>query len=77
MPFESLYLTSYLSSIDISTPNHTVLKIFDFKGLTLTINFQKSSEVKIFLPFESPYITPYLTSFDFKSGTVLGFELDL
>ena len=39
MPFESLYLTSYLSSIDISPPNHTVLKIFDFKGLTLTINF--------------------------------------
>ena len=32
------YLTSYPSSIDIFPPYRTVLKIFDFKGLTLTIN---------------------------------------
>ena len=30
---ESLYLTSYLSSIDIFLPYRTVLKIFDFKAL--------------------------------------------
>ena len=49
-----------------------------FKGLTLTIELWKSSEVRIFLPFESQYITSYLTSFDFQSCTVFeifGFEV--
>ena len=33
VPFESLYLTSHLSSIDIFPPYRTVLKMIDFKAL--------------------------------------------
>ena len=87
-PFESPYMTSYLTSIDTSSLSRTVFEIFDlavFQGLTLT--FRGHLRSKIFPLFKSPYMISYLTAidtfslshtvfeiFDFK---VAGFDLDL
>ena len=67
MPFEGLYLTFYLSSIDIFLPYRTFLKVFDFKALRAwpwPLTFRGHLSSKIFLPLESPYMISYLTSID-------------
>ena len=67
IPFESLYITSYLTSMDAISLSRTVLEIFDFKVFRvwpwpLTPKGHLGS--KIFIPFESSYMTSYLTSMD-------------
>ena len=70
-PFESPYITSYLTSIETFSLSRTVSEIFDFEVLRvrpwpLTLNLALSSHVrsKDWLLFESPYMTFYLTSID-------------
>ena len=65
IPFESLYMTSYLTSMNTISISRTVLEIFDFKVFRvwpwpLTPKGHLGS--KIFILFESPYMTSYLTS---------------
>ena len=67
IPFESPYMTSYLTCMDNISLSRTVFEIFDFKVFRvwpwpLTPNGALGSE--IFIPFESPYMTSYLTSMD-------------
>ena len=67
VPFESPYMTSYLTSIDTFSLSRTVPKIFDFKVFRVRLRLSTlKSHVgsKIFLPFENPYMTSYLTSID-------------
>ena len=64
MPFESLYMTSYLSSIYTFSLSRTVFEIFDFKVCRVwpwPLTFKGHLRSKIFLPFERPYMTSYLT----------------
>ena len=74
-PFESPYMTSYLTSIDTFSLSRTVYEIFDFKIFRVwpwPLTFRGHLGSKIFSPFESPYMTSYLTSIDTfsLSGTV-------
>ena len=74
-PFESLYMTSYLTSIDTFFLSRTFFEIFDFKVFWVwpwPLTFRGHLGSKIFSPFESPYMTSYLTSIDtfFLSRTV-------
>ena len=66
-PFESPYMTSYLTSMDNISPYRTVFEIFDIKVFRvwpwpLTPKGHLGSN--FFIPFEIPYMTPYLTSID-------------
>ena len=66
-PFESPYMTSYLTSIDIFSLSRTVFEIFNFKVIRVwpwPLTFRGHLGSKIFSPFESPYMTSYLTSID-------------
>ena len=66
-PFESSYMTSYLTSIDTFSLSRTVFEIFDFKVFRVwpcPLTFRGHLGSKIFSPFESPYMTSYLTSID-------------
>ena len=74
-PFESPYMTSYLTSINTFFLSRTVFEIFDFKAFSVwlwPLTFRGHLGSKIFSPFESPYMTSYLTSIDtfFLSRTV-------
>ena len=74
-PFESPYLTSYLTSIDTFFLSPTVFEIFDFKLFSIwpwPLTFRGHLRSKIFPIFGSPYMTSYLTSIDtfFLSRTV-------
>ena len=74
-PFESPYMTSYLTFIDTFSLSRTVFEIFDFKILMVwpwLLTFRRQLRSKIFSPFESPYMTSCLTSIDtfFLSRTV-------
>ena len=74
-PFESPYMTSYLTSIDTFSLSHTVFEIFDFKVFRVwpwPLTFRGHLRSKILSLFESPYMTSYLTSIDtfFLSRTV-------
>ena len=65
IPFESPYMTCYLTSMDNISLSRTVFEIFDFKVFRvwpwpLTPRGHLGS--KQFIPFESPYMTSYLTS---------------
>ena len=63
-PFESPYMTSYLTSIDTFPLSRTVFEIFDFKVFRVwpwPLTFRGHQKSKIFPPFESPYMTIYLT----------------
>ena len=74
--FESLCMTSYLTSIDIFSLSRTVFQIFDFKvfrGWPLTFSGHLGS--KMFLPFESLYMISYLTSIDIFSPSRSVFEI--
>ena len=66
-PFESPYMTSYLTSIDIFSLSRTVFEIFDFKGFRVwpwPLTFRGHLGSEIFSPFENSYMTSYLTSID-------------
>ena len=88
-PFESPYMTSYLTSIDIFSLSRTVFEIFNFKVFRVwpwPLTFRGHQRSKMFLSFESPYRTSYLTSIDsfylvpFSRYSILkflGFDLDL
>ena len=78
IPFESLYMTSYLTSMDTISLSLTVFEIFDFKNVRvwpwpLTPKGHLGS--KKFIPFESPYMTSYLTSMDTISLSLTVFEI--
>ena len=88
--FESSYMTSYLTPIDIFFLSRTVFEIFDFKVFRVWpwfLTFKGHLRSNIFSPFESPYMTSYLTPIDTFSLyrtvfeifgiKVLGFDLDL
>ena len=78
IPFESSYMTSYLTSMDTISLSRTVLEIFDFKVFRvwpwpLTPKGHLGS--KNCIPFESPYMTSYLTSMDNISPSRTVFEI--
>ena len=77
-PFESPYMTSYLTSIDTFSQSRTVFEIFDFKVFRVwpwPLTFRSHPRSKIFPPFESPYMTSYLTSIDTFSLSRTVFEI--
>ena len=88
-PFESPYMASYLTSIDIFSLSRTVFEIFHFKIVSVwpwPLTFRGHLRSKIFFPFESPFMTSYLTSIDtfylvpflrYLTSKFLGFDLDL
>ena len=76
--FESSYMTSYLTPIDIFSLSRTVFEIFDFKGFRVwswPLTFRGDPRSKIFSPFESPYMTSYLTPMDTFSLSRNVFEI--
>ena len=90
-PFESSYMTSYLTSIDSFSLSRTVFEIFDFKVFRVwpwPLTFRGHLGSRIFSPFKSPCMTSYLTSTDifslylvpfsrYSTLKFLGFDLDL
>ena len=76
--FESAYMTSYLTSIDIFPLSRTVFEIFDFKVFRVwpwPLTFRSHQKSKISLSFESPYMTSYQTSIDIFSLSRTAFEI--
>ena len=78
IPFESPYMTSYLTFMDTISPSLTIFEIFDFKMFRvwpwpLTPKGHLGS--KIFILFESPYMISYLTSMDTISLSLTVFEI--
>ena len=76
--FESSYMTSYLTPIDIFSLSRTVFEIFDFKGFRVwswPLTFRGDPRSKVFSPFESPYMTSYLTPIDTFSLSRNVFEI--
>ena len=78
MPFERLYMTSYLTSMDTISLSRNVFEIFDFKVFRvwpwpLTPKGHLGS--KKFMPFERPYMTSYLTFMDTISLSRTVFEI--
>ena len=75
-PFESPYMTFYLTSMDTIPLSRTVFEIFDFKVFKVWPLTSKSHlGSKNCLPFESPYMTSYLTSMDTISLSRTVFEI--
>ena len=77
-PFESPYMTSYLTPIDTFSLSRTVFEIFDFKVFRVwpwPLTFRGHLRSNIFSPFESPYMTSYLTSIDTFSLSRTVFEI--
>ena len=67
IPFESPYMTSYLTSMDTISLSRTVLEIFDFKDFMVRprpLTPKGHLRSNKLIPFESPYMTSYLTSMD-------------
>ena len=63
-PFESPYMTSYLTPIDTFSLSRNVFEIFDFKVFRVwpwPLIFRGHLRSNICSPFESPYMTSYLT----------------
>ena len=76
--FESLYMTSYLISIDTFSLSRTVFEIFDsevFRVWPRPLTFRGHPGSKIFSSFESQYMTSYLTSIDTFSRSCTVFEI--
>ena len=76
--FESSYMTSYLTPIDIFSLSRTVFEIFDFKGFRVwswPLTFRGDPRSKIFSPIESPYMTSYSTPIDTFSLSRNVFEI--
>ena len=67
IPFESPYMTSYLTSMDTISLSHTVFEIFDFEVFRVCpwpLTSEGHLGSKHFIPHESPYMNSYLTSMD-------------
>ena len=78
IPFESPYMTSYLTSMDTISLSRTVFEIFDFKVFRVwpwPLTPKGHLGIKILKPFESPYMTSYLTSMDTISLSRTVFEI--
>ena len=90
IPFESPYVTSYLTSIDTYSLSRTVFEIFDFKLFRVwpwPLTSEGHPKSKIFIPFEKP-IHDFLCNFHwhffslvpflrYLTSNFLGFDLDL
>ena len=77
-PFESPYMTSYLTSIDTFSLSRTVFEIFDFKDFRVwprPLTFRGHPRWKIFPLFESSYMTSYLIPIDIFSISRTVFEI--
>ena len=77
-PFESPYMTSYLTPIDTFSLSRTVFEIFDFKVFRVwswPLTFRGDPRSKIFSPFDSSYMTSYLTPIDTFSLSRNVFEI--
>ena len=77
-PFESPYMTFYLTSIDTFSLSRTVFEIFDFKVFRVwpwPLTFKGQLRSKIFAPFESPHMTSYLIFIDTFSLSRTVFEI--
>ena len=77
-PFESPYMTSYLTPIDTFSLSRSVFEIFDFKVFRVwpgPLTFRGHLRSNICSPFESPYMTSYLTSIDIFSLSRTVFEI--
>ena len=77
-PFESPYMTSYLTLIDTFSLSRTVFEIFDFKVFGVwpwPLSFRGHLRSNICSPFESPYMTSYLTPMDTFSLSCNVFEI--
>ena len=78
MPFESPYMTSYLTSMDTISLSRTVFEIFDVKVFRVwpwPLTPEDHLGSKNFILFESPYMTCYLTSMDKISLSRTVFEI--
>ena len=78
IPFESPYMTSYLTPMDNISLSRTVFEIFDFKVFKVRpwpLTPEGHLRSKKFIPFESPYMTSYLTSMDNISLSPTVFEI--
>ena len=67
IPFESPYMTSYLTSMDTISPSRNVSEIFDFEIFRVwpwPLTPKDHLGSKFFIPFESPYMTSYWTYMD-------------
>ena len=78
IPFESLYMTFCLTSMDNISLSQIIFKIFDFKVFRvwpwpLTPKGHLGS--KTFISIESPYMTSYLTSMNNISPSSTVFEI--
>ena len=77
-PFESSYMTSYLTPIDTFSLSRNVFEIFDFKVFRVwpwPLTFRGHLRSNICSLFESPYMTSYLTSIDTFSLSRNVFEI--
>ena len=77
-PYESSYMTSYLTPIDTFSLSRTVFEIFDIKVFRVwpwPLTFRGHPRSKIFQLFESPYMTSYLTPIDTFSLSRNVFEI--
>ena len=80
IPYQSPFMTSYLTSMDNISPSRTVFEIFDFQIFRVWLwpwpltpkNHLGSTN---FIPFESSYMTSYLTSMDNISPCRTVFEI--
>ena len=78
IPFESSYMTSYLTSTDNISLSRTVFKIFDFKVPKVwpwPLTPKGHLRSKKFILFESPYMISYLTSMNNISLSRTVFEI--
>ena len=77
-PFESPFMTSYLTPIDTFSLSRTVFEIFDFKVFRVwpwPLTFRGHLRSNICSPFESPYMISYPTSIDTFSLSRTVFEI--
>jgi hypothetical protein len=78
IPFESPYMTSYLTSMDNISLSHIVFEIFDFKVfrvLPWPLTPKGHLGSKQFISFDRPYKTSYLTYMDTISLSRTVFEI--
>ena len=78
IPFESPYMTSYLTSMDNISLSRTVFEIFDVKDFRVwpwPLTPEGHLGSKNLIPFESPYMICYLTSMDKISLSRTVFEI--
>ena len=78
IPFESPYMTSYLTSMNTISLSLTVLEIFEIKVFMVwpwPLTPKSHLRSKSFIPFESSYMTSYLTSMNTISLSLTVLEI--